>query len=314
MPPMQFSSGDVVADRRVDYAKMLAEGGDHIAAAELMQQALELAPTWAAGWLQLADYLEKSGDNEAAAGALRRVLELDTQDIFAASLKLARLGAIEVPDQPPSRYVEALFDSYADRFELSLVKKLEYDVPQKLSALLRRIGGEGRRFRHAVDLGCGTGLLGIEIRDLTDVLEGFDLSAGMLAKAEEKAIYDRLGRADLSLEAEASGLFMGDLEAHRADLVCAADVFIYLGSLKPVLRIIDRLAGPDAVLAFSVEDGGDVEGFALAESLRYVHSEAYVRSLLAKFGFQVLETTKTTIRMDGGKPVFGILFVAARSA
>lgn len=314
MPPIQFSSGDVVIDRRVDYAKMLAEAGDHVAAAELMEQALELAPAWVAGWLHLAGHREKAGDKKAAADALRRVLDLDPQDVFAASLKLARLGAGEMPSQPPSRYVEALFDHYADRFEMSLVEKLKYDVPAKLSALLRRVAGEEHRFRHAVDLGCGTGLLGVEIRDLTDVLEGFDLSAGMLAKAEEKAIYDRVGLADLSLEAEDSGLFAVDLLAHRADLICAADVFIYLGNLEAVLRLVDRLAAPGAMLAFSVEECGEGEGFALAESLRYVHSEAYVRLLLARTGFQVLETGKTTIRMDGGKPVPGILFVAARSA
>lgn len=314
MHPMQFSSGDVVTDRRADYAKMLDEAGDHAAAAELMEQALELAPAWAAGWLQLAGYREKAGDNEGAAAALRRVLELDPDDIFAASLKLARLGAAEVPDQPPSRYVEALFDDYADRFETSLVEKLDYTVPPKLSALLRRVAGEGRRFCHAVDLGCGTGLLGVEIRDLVDVLEGFDLSTAMLAKAEEKAIYDRLGQADLSQEAEASGLFADDLLVRRADLICAADVFMYLGSLEPVFRLVDRLAAPGAMLAFSVEDGGEGDGFDLAESLRYVHSEAYIRDLLARFGFQVLQVDKTTIRMDGGKPVFGILFVAARAA
>ncbi|MBO3758875.1 methyltransferase domain-containing protein [Ciceribacter sp. L1K22] len=314
MHPMQFSSGDVVTDRRADYAKMLDDAGDPAAAAELMEQALELAPRWTAGWQQLADYREKSGDEKGAETALRRVLELDPEDIFAASLKLARLGAIEVPDQPPSRYVEALFDDYADRFETALVEKLDYSVPPKLSALLRRVAGEGRRFRHAVDLGCGTGLLGIEIRDLADRLEGFDLSAGMLAKAEEKGVYDLLAQADLSLDSPASGLFADGLAEARVDLVCAADVFMYLGSLEATLELLQRLAATGAMLAFSVEDGGDVDGFGLAESLRYVHSETYVRSLLDRFGFKTLCIEKTTIRMDGGKPVFGILFVAVRDA
>lgn len=41
----QLSSGDLIADRRADYAKMLAEAGDAPGAAELMAQALELART-----------------------------------------------------------------------------------------------------------------------------------------------------------------------------------------------------------------------------------------------------------------------------
>ena len=37
MQPTQFSSGDVIADRRADYARMLAENGEHEAAVELME-------------------------------------------------------------------------------------------------------------------------------------------------------------------------------------------------------------------------------------------------------------------------------------
>ncbi len=49
----------------------------------------------------------------------------------------------------------------------------------------------------AIDLGCGTGLFGAEIRDRVAHLEGFDLSVNMLAKAEEKSLYDLLAKADL---------------------------------------------------------------------------------------------------------------------
>lgn len=61
MAPNQFSSGDVIADRRADYARMLAESGDYPAAAELMEQALELAPRWTAGWFRFGEYHEKAG-------------------------------------------------------------------------------------------------------------------------------------------------------------------------------------------------------------------------------------------------------------
>lgn len=130
MLPSQLSSGDVIADRRADYAKMLAESGEPASAAELMEQALELAPSWAAGWFNLAIYREKAGNVEGAVAALNEVLTLDEGDVFGARLKLAVLGAAELPEQPPSRYVERLFDDYADRFETSLVEKLGYTVPQ----------------------------------------------------------------------------------------------------------------------------------------------------------------------------------------
>ncbi len=310
MQPSQLSSGDVIADRRADYAKMLAESGDAEAAAELMEQALELAPAWAAGWYRLATYQEKAGKMDAAVEAYRRTLDLDPQDIFGAGLKLALLGDAETPAQPSSRYVERLFDDYADRFETSLVEKLDYSVPQKLAAL---VASTGRHYRCAVDLGCGTGLLGPEIRAHVVSLEGFDLSQNMLVKAAEKHVYDYLSQADLSLIPEASGIFT-DGARHRADLVTAADVLMYLGNLESVFAIVDDLAMTGADFVFSVEDGGEGDGFSLAPSLRYAHSQTYIEGLAAAHGLEILDIVKTTIRKDGGKPVSGILFLTRKTA
>ncbi|MGY5777748.1 methyltransferase [Rhizobium sp. LEGMi135b] len=314
MLPSQLSSGDVIADRRADYAKMLAESGEPASAAELMEQALELVPRWAAGWFTLATYREKAGDAPGAIAALNEVLALDEGDVFGARLKLAVLGGAEVPDRPPSLYVERLFDDYADRFETSLVEKLGYTVPGKLAALIAETAGIPNHFRLAVDLGCGTGLLGSEIRACVERLEGYDLSKGMLAKAAEKHVYDHLGQADLSLEPALSGVFEAGLAAGRADLVTAADVLMYLGNLQGVTAIVRKLSADDAVFAFSVEDAQQPDGYVLRDSLRFAHSEAYVREILAAHGFMVLDLTRSVIRMDGGKPVHGILFITRKSA
>ncbi|WP_185740916.1 class I SAM-dependent DNA methyltransferase [Agrobacterium deltaense] len=309
MAPNQFSSGDVIADRRADYARMLAESGDFPAAAELMEQALELAPRWTAGWFRFGEYHEKAGETEKAVAAYGKVAQLDTEGLFAAELKLAVLGAAETPEQPPSRYVEGLFDDYADRFETSLVEKLDYSVPQKLAELIGKAAGSGV-FDTIVDIGCGTGLLGVEIRAFANRLEGFDISQNMLAKAEEKGLYDHLDQADLSLEPEASGLFTPTLAQHRAGLVAAADVMMYLGSLETVMPLVSALLAPSGFFAFSVEDAGEEDGFVLRESLRYAHSKRYVSELLERTGFSLIEIRKTTIRKDAGKPLSGILFLA----
>ncbi|SMF42551.1 Predicted methyltransferase, contains TPR repeat [Xaviernesmea oryzae] len=307
MLPSQFSSGDVIADRRADYARMLAEGGDFAAAAELMEQALEIAPSWAAGWFRLGEYREKARF-ETAVDAYRRTLDLAPDDVFGARLKLALLGAEEVPDQPPSRYVEGLFDDYADRFDAALVEKLDYSVPGKLAALVAPYGP----FTNTVDLGCGTGLFGAEIRDRTGRLEGFDLSLNMLAKAEAKGLYDHLGQSDLSLSMEESGLFSTGLARQRADLVSAADVLMYLGSLETVFPLVPELLAPAGLFAFSVEDAGEGATFLLRDSLRYAHSEAYIRALLARYGLDLLDVRRTVIRLDAGKPVHGILFLSRK--
>jgi len=314
MLPSQLSSGDVTADRRADYAKMLDENGEPASAAELMEQALERAPAWAAGWFNLGVYREKAGNVAGAAAAFERVLPLDRDDLFGAPLMLASLGSAAVPDHPSSLYVERLFDDYAERFEHALLKKLAYSVPRKLAALITETPGLPQHFRLAVDLGCGTGLLGPEIRSRTDRLEGFDLSANMLAKAAEKQAYDLLAAADLSRPAERSGLFGPGMEEHRADLVTASDVLIYLGALENLFALLQPLSAPGAVFAFSVEDAGEGTGFRLGRSLRYAHTPAYVRDVSARFGFAIRAEVRTVIRLDAGLPVNGLLFIAQTAA
>lgn len=312
MKSPHFSSGDLIADRRAHYARMLAEAGDFAGAAELMEQALEQAPGWAAGWFRLADYAEKSGRKEAAAAALEKVVALDPADVFGARLKLAVLGAADAPAAPPSRYVERLFDDYADRFDTALIERLAYSVPERLAALVADHAGGNARFPLVSDLGCGTGLFGARLRPLAGHLEGFDLSANMLAKAGEKGIYDRLAQADLSRPAAESGLFGEDAPEARADLVGAADVLIYLGDLSEVFPSAARLAKPGGLFAFSVEDGGEAEGPVLRPSLRYAHPEGFVRERAAQNGFDILSMQRAVIRLDAGKPVHGLLFLSRR--
>ncbi|PZM12060.1 class I SAM-dependent DNA methyltransferase [Rhizobium tubonense] len=314
MLPSQLSSGDATADRRADYAKMLAESGEPASAAELMEQALEVVPEWAAGWFGLANYRDKAGNAKGATEALHHLLALDADDMFGAGLKLALLGAIDVPDQPPSRYIERMFDDYAERFDKSLIEKLGYAAPRKLAELIAETAGISRHFRLAVDLGCGTGLLGTELSDRVERFEGFDLSRKMLAKAAEKRVYQHLGQADLSLPAPISGLFGQDLAAHRADLIAAADVFIYLGNLETVFANVRELAAPGAIFAFSVEDAGAGEGTRLGPSLRYAHSQDYVIAICHRYGMAIETSRRTVIRMDAGKPVHGILFLTRAAA
>lgn len=312
MSAISLSSGDLIADRRADYARMLDEAGDHAAAADVMEQALALVPDWPAGLALLAAYREHAGDVAAAIETLEKLEGEDDDDLFAASLKLAVLGAAEPPAHPPGRYVEALFDSYADHFDEALTERLDYNAPERLAALLERSEGRPPRFLLCADLGCGTGLSGAAFSRFAARLEGFDLSANMLAKAEEKAVYQHLAQADLLLTPEESGLFSTGLERRRADLVVAADVLMYLGALDGLMDNVRALTAPGGVFLFSVEDGGAAEMFTLLPSLRYAHAFAYVETMLSRAGFDLKAHERTALRKDAGEPVPGILFLAVR--
>ena len=278
MKPLQASSGDLNADRRADYAEMLHASGEHGAAAELLLGALELAPRWAAGWFRLGEMQEAAGAPDLAAQAWTMSMRLDPADRFGATLKL-------------------------HTFDDALVGKLGYRVPEVLDQAIR--AARPGRFTLAFDLGCGTGLMGERLRPIVDRLEGMDISARMLAKARAKGIYDNLARADLGHFSHAGP---------KADLVVAADVFIYVGRLEAVIARIAAALAADGLFAFSIEalaTAGDA-GFALRPTRRYAHALGYVRGVLEANGLAVLSADTMTIRMDRGEPVDGFAIVSRK--
>jgi tetratricopeptide (TPR) repeat protein len=196
MSSLVFSSGDLIADRRADYAQALAGAGDLLAAIDLMSQALEMVPGWAAGWFRLAEWHEAAGQTDAARSCWQRVIASDPADRLGAGLRLDLVRAVPVTEAMPAAFVETLFDQYAERFETSLVDQLGYQGPAQIVAALLLAGRT--RFERVLDLGCGTGLMGQAIRPHAGWLEGYDISGRMLAQARGKGVYDGLHKRDLS--------------------------------------------------------------------------------------------------------------------
>ena len=76
----------------------------------------------------------------------------------------------------PREYVESLFDGYAKKFEASLLDKLKYKTPGLIKDILLK-SSRSESLGSVLDLGCGTGLFGSEIkRVLRSSRRGIDLS------------------------------------------------------------------------------------------------------------------------------------------
>lgn len=299
-----LSSGDLIADRRASYAQMLFLGGDAAAAADLMVQALERVPDWPAGLDLLGRFREAAGDVAGAIEAWRSLAGRDAEGVFGATLKLAVHGAAIAPDRTEPAYVAALFDTYADDFDAALLQRLGYRVPgliaAGLSAALTSAGMDS--VAKAFDLGCGTGLMGEHLRRRVSHLVGIDLSAGMLAEARLKGIYDELSEAELNAYLAGS--------ADTVDIVTAADVFVYCGALPPLFEGVARVLRPGGLFAFSVETHAGPEPFVLRQSLRYAHAPAATLAALAEAGFAVISAREETLREDRGAPIDGLVVVA----
>ena len=96
----------------------------------------------------------------------------------------------------PVEYLRAVFDGYADRFELHLIS-LGYRIPGLIRAALLRHPAiaAGERLGPVLDLGCGTGLVAVVLSDLPiGPLVGVDVSPRMLAQRGGKAALCRTAR------------------------------------------------------------------------------------------------------------------------
>ncbi len=302
--PIFLSSGDVIADRRLEWARDREAKGDLTGAEDLLMQALELAPGYASAWFILAELREKRGDREGAVAAFEKARAADPQDRHGALLHLIRLG-VRPSGAMPEGYVRALFDGYAARFDDALTTNLNYRAPELLfHAVEAAHAGARTKFGSVADLGCGTGLAALPFRPFSDWMVGVDLSSAMLAQARTKGIYDRVVENDVLafLAAEAK------INA-RYHLVLAADVFMYLDDLAPVLKAVAGVLASPGQIVFSAETH-DGHGVLLRDTLRYAHSEAHVKAAVIVAGLKPISLDFASTRTEKGEPVPGLIVVA----
>lgn len=293
-----FASGDLHADRRAEFAETLAHLEDLDAAVDVLRGALEIVPKWGAGWFRLGEYLERAGDLPGAAQAWGRAVEVQPDDPFGAGLRRDLLRDQPLSDTMPPAFVERLFDQYAPRFEASLLEGLDYQGPQIIAEALERT--TGLPVAYALDLGCGTGLIGPVLRPHCGHLTGIDLSQAMLAEAQAKGLYDRLDKGDIQ------ELPIGDAQY---GLIVASDVFNYLGALERIIGWCAATLSPGGTLIFTVEqaEGRDV---TLRETRRFAHGRAYVSDLLKVAGFGPVTIVDVVLRQDRGADVTGFCVIA----
>ncbi len=279
----------------------LGRAGRDAEALAAFDAALQRNPAHAGAWTQRGSLLREQGRLADAAHSFRQALahggDVELNGWFLAAVE-GRVAAA------PPRYVQALFDGYADDFEQHLVGTLGYRVPRDLVAMLDADGAAAPpgALGDALDLGCGTGLVARALGPRVRAIDGVDLAPRMVAAARATGLYRRVEEADAvaALRARAPA---------SCDLVLAADVFIYVADLAPVFAGARRVLRPGGRLAFSVEVAQADEGVALGAQLRYRHGAGHVRALAAAHGFSVRAQSDTVLRQEQGRPIAGQLWL-----
>jgi predicted TPR repeat methyltransferase len=278
--------------------------GRHDEAEGHYRQALALDPAMGRCWLLLGQLLQQQGSQEAARNALKQAME-HGEDAELVRYLLAGAhpeGSEAVPHASPAAYVRGLFDPYAEGFDEHLVQTLCY----RGHTVVADAALQDPRpvWRSVLDLGCGTGLCGARLRSRAQCLTGVDLSPTMIEHARRRGVYDQLHTDDVVRH------LAGTAEQH--DLILAADVFIYIGDLGPVMAGVRRVLRPDGRFVFSIERDDEANatlGFRLRSSLRYAHAPAVLAQRAAQAGLALDCVLPVVLREEQGQPIDGAVLV-----
>lgn len=256
------------------------------AAAHMLSPPDDAIENLAAAWRRL-------GDREAEAECWQQLAAISPEHPVAAHM-LGAAGHAPVPERASDRYVRHLFDRFSRDFD-HVLARLSYRVPATVRSWFEERWPEPRAELRVLDVGCGTGLCGAQVKPWAMILDGVDLSPEMLSIARTLGVY--------------SNLAVGEMCEHLAarsgeyDVIIAGDVLCYTGDLTAFANASLRALRPGGWVAFSVEATDSDHGFVLEAHGRYSHSHAAIRRWLRDF--REVDIRPEVIRTELGSPVPG---------
>ena len=260
------------------------------------KKAIKVNSTYIEAYYNLGILYHNQEKIELAKKCYEETLKLDPSFCEAEHILNSLSG--KTTKSAPKKYVENLFDNYAANFEKSLVKNLKYKTPKIIKEMI--IDDNMVNLGSVLDLGCGTGLIGFELKPFSKNIDGVDLSKFMLEKANNKKIYNNLFHNDIE-----SFLTTSNIEY---DYFIAADVFVYIGNLSKIFKLIKERNKQNGKLIFSTEHTNR-KGYFINKKGRYCHSIDYIKSLCKKFDYKLLIFRKVPLRKDDAKDVGGGVYL-----
>jgi predicted TPR repeat methyltransferase len=267
------------------------------------RKALEIAPNHARAYCSMGNALKYQGKLAEAAACFEKAVELDPENSSAKHHLAAVTG--RTTEAPPQEYIRKVFDHYSPKFERHVVETLHYKIPSLLRQNFHTIVKNDLHFKNVIDLGCGTGLAGIEFRLNADRLSGIDISPKIVEEAKKKHVYDILRVADI-IE------FLNDTD-EKYDLFIATDVFVYSGNLKGIFESVQNCSLSGAYFLFSTENCAGNE-YILRPTGRYAHSRTYIQSLAKEYGFVIEMCQAAGVRKEHGQWIMGDIFILKSGA
>lgn len=243
----------------------------------------------------LAAIYLKMDRRETSQNYLEQVLEINPEDCVSRHMLLA-ITQTQTADTTPD-YAQNLFNNYALYYDQHMQGHLNYSVPQHIARTLHQLNLA--HVERALDLGCGTGLTGIVLREISSHLSGIDIAEKMILLAKARGIYDSLVQGELID-------FLKQNDQHY-DLVVAADVLPYFGDLDALMHLISERLSPNGYFMFTTEIN-EHKPWQLEHSARFSHQPEYIIQLATKYNFQAEKKEIIPARLQNNTPLHVMLY------
>lgn len=299
---LELVPGDVGLRRLL--ARNLGDLGEHTLALELWGKLIDENPKDTESLLGRVLALATQGQPTRARKDTLALLELAPGDSIYAYYNVIAHGAL--PLQQPVKLIQNLFDAAADRYDQRMLHALKYQLPKQIADQL--IARYPDKKINVLDLGCGTGLLGVCLGRLDGALVGVDISKGMIEQAARHNVYDRFHHTNL-LDA------LEDTPASLYQVLAALDVFIYAGDMSKAIPNALRILTAGGQFIFSCEAAPeDGPALVLQPTGRYAHQRSAIEALCTAAGFAPVEINETVLRHENNEPVNGFVVTAHKPA
>jgi predicted TPR repeat methyltransferase len=269
-------------------------------AEEIYRDVIKLAPEHLPSLNNLAYLTHKRGEIESARQLYEKILEIDPDHESADYMRAALSG--ETRTHSPDSYIKEVFDQFADHYDQRLTANLGYDLPSFFYDFHAR-HLPGHKPGRALDLGCGTGLVGQKFTTLCRSMTGVDISARMLEAAHHKGLYDSLHNAEI-IE------YLNNCPRASFDLAISADVLPYLGSLDDLLKKLLPVLVEGGHFLFSVEDHPqELLHPVLQHTGRFAHSKKYVQAVTGQTGWRIIAMDTFDLRKEREEWIRGSVYL-----
>jgi len=267
-----------------------------------LKQCINLDPSRAEAFFSLGTLYTETMQPEKALEAFETSIELDANIKTKATYFISALKQNSLHADDKYNHVKNLHDIHANTFDSHLQNKLGYKIPNILFnefQHLRNMSKDSSKI-NILDLGCGTGLCGIEFKEIPSHITGVDLSPGMIEKAKLTNTYDQLFTDELY------HYLINNND--KKDLILSADVFIYVGNIDDIIPACAKLLNENGLIVFSVEATKDID-YKLRVSGRYSHSKEYIERLAHESDLKIVTVKPVVIRKEIDKNIDGFVFV-----